>query len=110
MGCLGDMEIVFGVTESKNQITTASEWCSAWQKASKAIGFTVPLEKKNMEITSNVNSLLNSSPHITKSYFTTLPSTTELNLPEDNMFDSLTHTDSQDSIQQSFSQTESNKI
>ena len=42
MGCLGDMEITFGVSEPKKHISTAAEWYSAWRKASKAIFFTFP--------------------------------------------------------------------
>jgi hypothetical protein len=48
MGHLGDTEMVFGVTESKKWISTASEWSSAWQKALKAIGFAFPHWKEEL--------------------------------------------------------------
>jgi hypothetical protein len=48
IGRLGDTEIVFGVSESKKRITTASEWSSAWRRASKAIGFAFPHQKKEL--------------------------------------------------------------
>jgi hypothetical protein len=48
MGCLGNTEIVFGNSESKNQITTASEWSSAWRRASKAIGFAFPHQSNEL--------------------------------------------------------------
>ena len=41
-GCLGDMEITFGVSEPKKRISTTAEWSSAWIKASKAISFAFP--------------------------------------------------------------------
>ena len=41
-GCLGEMEISFGVAEAKKQVSTAAEWSTAWKRASKAIGFTFP--------------------------------------------------------------------
>jgi hypothetical protein len=46
-GCLGDTEIVFGVSESKKRVTTASEWSSAWRRASRAIGFAFPHWKED---------------------------------------------------------------
>ena len=47
-GCLGDMEIVFGVSESKKQVTTTLEWLSAWRRALRAIGFTFPHWKEEL--------------------------------------------------------------
>jgi Zinc knuckle len=41
-GRLGDAEISFGVTEPKKRISTASEWCATWRRASKAISFAFP--------------------------------------------------------------------
>jgi hypothetical protein len=48
MGHLGDTEIVFGVSESKKRITTASEWSSAWRRASKAIVFAFLHQKEEL--------------------------------------------------------------
>jgi hypothetical protein len=81
------------------------------KKLQRPLDLPFSIKKKNYlntEITLNVNLPLNSSPHITKSYSITLPSATKL--PEDNMFNSPMHTDSQNSIQQSFSQMELNWI
>jgi hypothetical protein len=47
-GRLGDTEIVFGVSKSKKWVTTASEWSSAWRRASKAIGFAFPHRKEEL--------------------------------------------------------------
>ena len=47
-GHLGDMEIVFGTSESKKQITAASEWSSACRRASKTIRFAFPHQKEEL--------------------------------------------------------------
>jgi hypothetical protein len=47
-GRLGDTEIVFGVSESKKRVTTASKWSSAWRRASRAISFAFPHQKKEL--------------------------------------------------------------
>ena len=41
-GRLGDTEISFGVSEAKKRVSTASEWTTAWRRASKAISFVFP--------------------------------------------------------------------
>ena len=41
-GRLGDTEISFGVSEAKKRVSSASEWSTAWRRASKAISFAFP--------------------------------------------------------------------
>jgi len=41
-GRLGDAEIVFALAETKKRVRTASEWSSAWRRASRAITFAFP--------------------------------------------------------------------
>jgi hypothetical protein len=48
MGHLGDMKIIFGVSESKKHVMTMSEWSSAWRRASRAIGFAFPHQKEKL--------------------------------------------------------------
>jgi hypothetical protein len=47
-GRLGDTEISFGVSEAKKKIRTASEWASAWRRASRAIGFAFPHRREEL--------------------------------------------------------------
>ena len=47
-GRLGDTEISFGVAEAKKRIRTASEWSSAWKRASKAIVFAFPHQQEEL--------------------------------------------------------------
>ena len=47
-GRLGDTEISFGVAEAKKRIRTASEWSSAWKRASKAICFAFPHQQEEL--------------------------------------------------------------
>jgi hypothetical protein len=47
-GRLGDTEISFGVSEAKKRINSASEWSSAWRRASKAISFAFPHRKEEL--------------------------------------------------------------
>jgi hypothetical protein len=39
---LGDTEISFGVAEARKRVLTASDWSTAWRRASKAISFAFP--------------------------------------------------------------------
>ena len=42
------MEISFGIAEPKKKVSTASEWSSAWRRASKAIAFTFPHHREEL--------------------------------------------------------------
>lgn len=41
-GRVGDTEISFALSETKKRVRTASEWSSAWRRASRAITFAFP--------------------------------------------------------------------
>jgi hypothetical protein len=93
--------------KKSNICNTASEWLSAWRRATKAISFAFPHRKKNylnMGTTSNVNSLPNLSSHTIRSSFTILCS--EIKSQEANIHNSLTFTNIPDSILPSSFQTE----
>ena len=67
-GRLGDTEISFGVTEAKKRINSASEWSSAWRRASKAVSFAFPHRREELleygdYIESEFAAKLNSSHH-----------------------------------------------
>ena len=47
-GRLGDTEISFGVSEAKKRVSSASEWSSAWRRASKAISFAFPHRREEL--------------------------------------------------------------
>jgi hypothetical protein len=47
-GRMGETEISFGVSEPKKRISTASEWSTAWRKASKAITFAFPHRREEL--------------------------------------------------------------
>ncbi|KAF8803883.1 hypothetical protein BYT27DRAFT_7026491, partial [Phlegmacium glaucopus] len=47
-GRLGDTEISLGITEAKKHVRTASEWSTAWRRASKAISFAFPHRRNEL--------------------------------------------------------------
>ncbi|KAF8809399.1 hypothetical protein BYT27DRAFT_7254539 [Phlegmacium glaucopus] len=63
-GCVGDAEISFGAPEAKKHVRSASEWTSAWRRASKA-KVTFPHRR---------NELLNYGDYIEEEFAAKLPS------------------------------------
>ena len=47
-GRLGDAEISFGVSEPRKRVSSASEWSTAWRRASRAIGFAFPHRREEL--------------------------------------------------------------
>ncbi|KAF8804718.1 hypothetical protein BYT27DRAFT_7107170, partial [Phlegmacium glaucopus] len=64
-GRVGDAEISFGVPEAKKHVRTASEWSSAWRRASKAIAPAFPHRR---------DKLLNYGDYIEEEFAATLHS------------------------------------
>ena len=109
MGCLGDMEIMFGVSESKKCITTASEWHLLGEEHQKPLVSPSHIERMNslnMDTALKVSLWTNSSLHTTKSCSMMLSSRTRLQ--EANTPYSPTFTNSPDSIPPSSYQMVSN--
>ncbi|KAF8809140.1 hypothetical protein BYT27DRAFT_7095163, partial [Phlegmacium glaucopus] len=47
-GRLGDAEASLGSTEAKKHVKTASDWSTAWRRASKAISFMFPHQRDKL--------------------------------------------------------------
>jgi hypothetical protein len=99
-GRLGDMEIVFGVSESKKVLRPCQNGRLLGGELLELSDLHSPIKRKNslsMEITSNPNLQPNLPHHTTSSFFMT--SRSETMSQEDNILVSPTITSSQDFIQ-----------